>query len=306
MIDDQNVAYNALRRGEIDESLITSDIWARERTNPAVTREIDFRRFYTLNYNYVGWNNRHPLLRDKRVRRALSMCFPIEAVIRDLYHGTARAMTGPFTPDEWAFNPSVPAVRYDLDGAKKLFAEAGWTDTNADGTLDREGKPFRLELLIMSGGTGRQLGQMLQAELAKIGVTLDIAMMDGASAIERIMNGNFQGAYLSWDLDPDPDPYPLFHSSQTYPRGQNFVGYSNKEVDRILEQARVEVDQAKRRDLYWRFHEILAEEQPYTWVIQSSAKWGINRRVHGVEASRGYGLFLWHPGELAWWIAPER
>jgi peptide/nickel transport system substrate-binding protein len=307
IINDHGTAFNALKRGDIDETLVPSDTWLRERNNPAVTRTIEFQRFYTLNYNYIAWNNRNPLLRDRRVRRALAHSIPIDAVIQDLYHGTARAMTGPFTPDEWAYNPTVPATRYDPEEAKRIFTEAGWKDLNGDGVLEKDGQAFKLDLLIMSGSaTARQLAQMLQAELKKAGVQMEVVVMDGAMAIQRIVSGNYQAAYLSWDLDPDPDPYALFHSSQFPPRGQNFVFYQNGEADRLMDEARRELDVSKRKDLYWRLHEVLANDQPYAWIVQVSAKWGINRRVRGVTSSRGYGFFLWYPGEQDWWIAQGR
>lgn len=305
LVADHGTAFNALKRGEIDETTIPSDTWMRERNNPQLARTIDFQRFYTLSYNYIAWNNRNPLLSDKRVRRAMSMCIPIDAVIQDIYHGTARAMSGPFTPDEWAYNPTVPVIRYDPDGAKALLATAGWTDHNADGVLDKDGKPFRFELLIMVGSaTANQIAQMTQSELKKIGVQVDIVTMDGAMAIQRILKGNYQAAYLAWELDSDPDPYALFHSSQTPGHGNNFVYYANPEADRLMETARRELDFTKRKDLYWQLHQVLADDQPYTWVIQVSAKWGLSKRLRNVQPSRGYGYFLWYPGELGWWIVP--
>jgi peptide/nickel transport system substrate-binding protein len=305
LVADHGTAFNALKRGELDETTVPSDTWMRERNNPQVTRAIDFQRFYTLNYNYIAWNNRNPLLSDKRVRRAMSMCIPIDALIQDIYHGTARAMSGPFTPDEWAYNPTVQVIRYDPDGAKALLTAAGWSDHNADGVLDKDGKPFRFELLIMVGSaTAKQIAQMIQAELKKIGVQVDIVTMDGAMAIQRILKGNYQAAYLAWELDSDPDPYALFHSSQTPGHGNNFVYYANPEADRLMEAARRELDLTRRKDLYWQLHQVLAEDQPYTWVIQVSAKWGLNKRLHNVQPSRGYGYYLWYPGELGWWIAP--
>jgi peptide/nickel transport system substrate-binding protein len=305
VIDSHATAFNALKLGDIDETVVPSDSWLRESTNPQLTRTINFQRFYGLNYNYVAWNNAHPLLKDKRIRRAMSMCIPIDAVIQDLYRGTARAMNGPFTPDEWAFNPTVPVIRYDPTAAQELLATVGWKDTNADGVLDRDGKPFRFELIIMSGsGTSQQFGQMVQSELKKIGVLVDLTVMDGTEAIQRLKAGSYQAAYLSWDLDPDPDPYALFHSSQVPARGgQNFVFYQNAVADRLMDEARHELDVSKRKDMYWRLHEILAEDQPYTWVVQVSMKWGVNKRVHNVISSRGYGFFQWYPGELGWWLS---
>jgi peptide/nickel transport system substrate-binding protein len=307
VINDHGTAFNALKSGDLDETLVASDTWLREQNNPQITRTINFQRFYSLNYNYIAWNNRDPVLKDKRVRRAMSMCIPIDAVIKNLYQGTARAMSGPFTPDDWAYNPTVPVVRYDPEGALELFAKAGWKDTDGDGLLDRDGKPFAFDLLIMTGAaTSQQVGQMVQSELKKVGVKVNVVMIDGSTAIQRLLAGNYDAAYLSWDMDPDPDPYAIFHSSQIPDRGQNFVFYANAEADRIMDEARRELDPAKRKEMYWRLHEILAEDQPYTWVVQVSAKWGLNKRVHNVLSSRGFGFFQWYPGELGWWIAePE-
>jgi peptide/nickel transport system substrate-binding protein len=120
--------------------------------------------------------------------------------------------------------------------------------------------------------------------------------------IPRVLGGNFQGVFLSWNLDLDPDLFSLFHSSQQSPEGQNFVFYRNPEADRLIEQARVEPDEKKRNEIFHRLHAILAEDQPYTWTFQVSEKWGVNRRIHDVRAVDGLGLFWWYPGSLQWWI----
>lgn len=304
VVNDHGTAWNALKRQEIDDTLIASDTWLREHNNPVLTRYIEFRRFYTLNYNFVAWNARNPLFADKRIRRALAMSIPVDAVINDLYHGTARAMNGPFTPDQWAYNPNVPVIRYDQEGAKKVFASLGWTDQNGDGVLENGKKQFEFDLLALSGSaTGKQLVQMVQAEMKKVGIKVNVVLLDAASAIPRILGGNYEAAYLSWDLDPDPDPFALFHSTQAPPHGQNIVFYSNPEADKLIDAARRELDVSKRKDLYWRLHEVLADDQPYAWIVQASAKWGMNKRVRGVEVSPGLGFYLWNPGELGWWIA---
>lgn len=306
IIGDHNTSWNAVKLGDVDETIVASDTWQREHTNPSLARYLEFTRFYTLSYNYIAWNNRSPLLSNKRMRRALAMTIPMDAVIQDLYHGTARAMTGPFTPDEYAYNPTVAPIRYDPDGAKRELASMGWLDTNGDGVLDKNGKPLRISLIMMTGSaTTQQFGQALQDEMKRIGIDLELLMLEGAMAIQRIIAGNYEAAYLGWDLDPDPDPFSLFHSSQMPPRGQNFVFFSNPEVDRLIETARQEMDLSKRKEMYWRLHELLVDEQPYTWTVQVSSKWAINKRVRGVATSRGYGLFLWYPGELGWWIAKD-
>jgi len=304
VISDATTANNALKRGDVDETILQSEPWLRDSTDAALTRKIDYKRFYTRQYNYVGWNGRNPLFADKRVRKALAMCAPIDAIINDLFHRTARAMSGPFVPEEWAYNPTVAPVRYDPEEARHILTSAGWFDKDNDGVLEKGGKPFQFSMIVLSRtGTGMQFAQLLQSELKKIGVQMDIAVMEGASGLQRVLSGNYEAAYLAWDLDADPDLYALFHSSQTPPRGQNFVFYSNPEADKLMEAGRRELDQSKRQEIYHQLHALIAEDQPYLWVVQVSTKWAVNRRVRGIEISPALGPFSWYPGELGWWLA---
>ncbi len=297
-------AWNAVKRGDIDETAIPSDVWMREQNDTSLKRKLDFLRYYGLAYNYIAWNSRKPLLADKRMRRALAMCLDIRSIIAGLYGGSARAVNGHFTPDQWAYNDSVPIIEYDIDGAKKALTSLGWFDRDGDGILDRGGKPLRFELIIMSGSAqGQSVAQLYQASLKQAGVAVDIAVLDFTSAFQRILAGNYDASYLSWDLEPDPDPYSLFHSSQNPPRGQNFVFYASRDADRLIEQGRRELDQSKRQAIYYQLHALLAADQPYSWVTQPSEKWVVNRRVKGVKMGKGLGLFLWYPGETAWWLS---
>jgi peptide/nickel transport system substrate-binding protein len=303
VIADHGTAWNALKVGEIDETIISSDTWNREHTNPALTRTIDFRRFYTIGYNFIAWNNRRPLLADPRVRRALTMCVPIDAIVRDLYHGTARALSGPFTADEYAFNPAVPMVAFNPAEARRLFASAGWLDRDGDGVLERNSRKFALEMMVIQGSASSlQFAQAVQAELKKVGVQLDIRAADATAFTQQMRAGNYDAGFSAWELDADPDPKSLFHSSEVPPQGQNFVFYSSAEADRLIDAARQELDFSKRKALYQQLHQVLANDQPYTWTVQVSLKWAINKRLHGVATSAGSGLFLWYPGEFDWWV----
>jgi peptide/nickel transport system substrate-binding protein len=304
VIENATTAWNAVRRGDIDETTIASDLWVRARSDASLRNTLEFRRFYMRAYNFVAWNGRDPLFADPRVRRAMSMCVNLPALINNMFYGTARALNGPFMPDEWAYNADVPVTKFDPAGAKRELASVGWLDTDGDGIVDRRGKPFKFDFVVMSGSpTGMTFAQLLQGELKNIGVRMDIVVVDGAIAIQRYLDGNYQAGYLSWEADPDPDPFALFHSSQAPPNGQNFVYYSNPAADQLIEAGRREIDPKKRAPIYHQLHTVLAADQPYTWTVQASLKWAVNKRVRGVEESRGLGLTTWYPGEFAWWLA---
>ena len=307
VITDDATAWAALKRGEIDETIIPTDTWIAESRRPELQKFVDFRRFYTLNYNYIPWNTRDPILSDKRMRRALAMCIDLKSIIENLYRGTARAMNGPFTPDQWSYNPDVPVIQYNPQEALRTLRSLGWLDTDGDGILDKNRKPLKLEMLVFSGGVAStQFAPLFQAELKKIGVQLDIVPLEPSTFISRVLAGNYQCAYMNWGLDPDPDPFNLFHSSQFPPRGQNLVFYSNPEADRLMEEGRRELDQSKRKVIYRQLHALLADDQPYTWTIQVSEKRAVNKRLRDVKESKGWGFFGWFPGELGWWIPRDQ
>jgi peptide/nickel transport system substrate-binding protein len=289
---------------QVDESYIPTDAWRHERNDPSLQRRLDFREFYTLRYQFVVWNCRHPVLRDKRIRRALAMSVSTDALVRDFYYGSARAITGPLTPEHAGYNHRVAPVPYAPNEARRLLAVTGWTDTNGDGVLDKNGQALALTLLIPAD---RKQGfpEIIQAELRKIGVQLDLITMENTLANDRIYRGQYDAAYMAWTLDADPDLETLFHSSRVWPNGLNVGFFSQPQVDELLTAAKTTRDHKKRQQLQQQLHAIIADEQPYSWYIQITDKWGINRRVCGVKSRNTSGLFLWYPGELAWWIAQD-
>jgi peptide/nickel transport system substrate-binding protein len=145
--------------------------------------------------------------------------------------------------------------------------------------------------------------QVYQAALRPLGVELSITTLDGAAFFDRVLQGNYQAAFLGWVNDPDPNPYSLFHSSQKPPAGLNIVHYENREADQLLERGRTEFDRRRRTETYHQLHEILAADQPYLWMVQVGMKWAVDKRVQNVRPARGgLGLFLWNPGPFGWWL----
>lgn len=302
VVADDSVAWNALMGGDLDVARVNNDTWWRERNQPAVREMFTFVDAWLLSYNCIAWNLDDPLFKDAATRRALAMSFDRDAVIKNLYHGEARPVTGPFTPDQWANDSTVPAITFDLGEAAKLLAAAGWRDTDGDGTLDRAGHPFTFTLLTPVSTAARDQSQILQSALAKLGIRMEIATMDGAAFFDRVLHRNFQAAFFAWFNEPDPDPYALFHSSQTAPIGLNVGAYTSREADALMDAGRVELDRGRRAAIYHELHRLLARDQPYLWTVQVASKWAVNRRVHGVHPSKGLGLFLWYPGPFAWWL----
>ncbi len=246
-----------------------------------MNRNLDLEVFkqYGLGYTYIGYNLEHEFFKDKRVRQAFTYAINRKEIVDYILYGYGVEATGPFPNHLWYYNPAVKPYPFDPERAKALLAEAGWEDTDGDGILDRDGKQFKFTLITNSGNdTRKDVGVLVQRQLEEIGVSVTFQMYEWATFLEKFFKPrNFEVFILGWGLGVDPDQYELWHSSEIE-NGFNVVGYRSDEVDRLLEEGRREYDMEKRRTIYYRMHEIIAEDQPYTFLFVAEGMTGLARR----------------------------
>jgi peptide/nickel transport system substrate-binding protein len=233
-------------------------------------RKVPFINVYSqpsLGYTYIGYNLKNPLFQDKRVRRALTYAVNRKEILQYVLYGLGVVATGPFPDQMWYWNPHVQPIPYDPQQAKALLGEAGWR-ANKDGILEKDGKPFRFTLITNSGNdTRRDVGVLVQRQLREIGIDVTFELYEWSVFLQDFINArHFDACILGWSLSVDPDAYEIWHSSQIE-KGFNFVSYRNPEVDRLWEEGRREYDIERRRKIYWRIHELIAEDQPYTFLF---------------------------------------
>ncbi len=302
VLPEDSVSYRALTGGGVDETRLDTSGRQRAVSDPAFRSCCRMVEYYDLGWNYIALNNRSPLFSDPAVRRALTMLLDRAGIVRGLFRGSARIISGPWAPDSPAYDPSVPPLPYDPAAAAALLDGAGWRDTNGDGTRDRAGREFVFDLLVSSGTTtGRQIDETFAAELSRAGIHARLRSLEWASFTERVDAGNFEAASLAWSAsDPNPDPYPYWHSTQWPPQGLNSGFYRNAEADRLMDAARREPNVDRRNATYHRLHRIFRDDAPVVFVATSSQKFGFRNRVRGLVSSP-LGLFGVWPGPIGWW-----
>lgn len=306
IVPDNTTAYRMLLGGSLDEDEIDAGLKQQAASDPAFAGCCRLVEFYNLDYNYIALNARSPLFEDARVRRAMTMLLDRASIVRGLYRGSARIISGPWAPDSPAYDTEVAPLPFDPGMAGRLFDEAGWTRPAAGGPRQKGGRPFEFDLLVSAGSEiGRQIDEMLASELEGAGIVARVRTMEWAAFVEKIDAGDFEAASLAWSaVDPNPDPYFYWHSSQCAPRGINDGCYSNPEADALMVKAREEMDPDRRLEILHRLHRMFRDEAPAIFVVNASQKFAFRRRIHGLATSP-LGLFGIWPGPLGWWAAPE-
>jgi peptide/nickel transport system substrate-binding protein len=299
IITDSTVALQVLKQGGLDLMSLRPIQWVRQTQTKRFEENFQKLKYFLPSYSYIGWNMRRPVFADRKVRLAMTLLMDRETILKRVLFGLGTVVNGTFYINSPEYDHNLKPHPYDPKEAVELLKAAGWEDHDGDGVLDRNGIPFAFEFLISAGSKfGEQIATILQENLKEVGIKMEIRKLEWAVFVHRVEDHDFDACTMGWSLGWDTDPYQLWHCSQA-DKGSNFVGFCNEEADRLIDAAREEFDPQKRRQLYYRFSEILYEEQPYTFLFTTDALVAVARRFHNV---------IVYPMGLAprqWWVPKD-
>jgi len=279
VIPDENACLVALEAGEVDETGIPPKDYQRMK----LLAGINVFEFDALTYSYLGFNLANPKFADKRVRQALAYATDKEQLVKLIFKGLASPAYAPSAPISWAYSDAVSKYAYNPPLAKQLLKEAG-------------AENLEFTILVNQGNKEREKAAVvLQQQYKKVGVKVNVRVMEW-SALLKIINAptdpkDFEAVIIGWSLGLDPDSYSIWHSSQ-YPKGFNFVKYVNPVADRLLEEGRTTIERAKRKEIYAKLWQVIADDQPYIFLWYPKAIAGVRERVGGLSEPGPAGLFL--------------
>ena len=280
VVPDDTMRGLELRKGTVD--LVINDL------SPDVVAQLEedsalrVLRAPGIDYAYVGLNLRDPILADVRVRQALAHAIDREAIVAYLRRGLARPAAGILPPSSWAFDPDGVTFPVDLDRARRLLDDAGYPDRDGDGPSAR----FRLTLRTSTAEFFRLQAAVIQQDLARVGVDVEIRSTEFATLYADVLRGNFQMYTLQWVGVTDPDMLRrVFHSEQMPPSGFNRGFYRNPDVDVLIDAATRSIDYDERRTLYRRIQSLVAHDVPYISLWYKTNFIVAQRELEGLRVS---------------------
>jgi len=294
IVPEQTGLLSLLRAGELDFiNTVPPENAQTIRSDPRY-RLVDYP---DRGYTHICWNMRKELFGDRAVRLALAEAIDRRKIIATVYHGYATPSYGPILSTMWAFDHSLKAVGYAPDKARKLLESRGWRDSDGDGILDRNGHTFEFELLSNAENRMRQDISLLVAEdLRAIGIRAIPRSLEWGSFLKKLQTGNFDAAVNRWIEPTQIDLEDLWHSHPEDEASSNYGGYSNPEVDHLIDQASTESDFKKQAPLYHRIQQLIVRDQPYVFLVESRRLNAIHRRISGAilnDATPYFNLEAW-------------
>ena len=301
IIPDKAAQFLELSADNIDSMALNPIQYARIFPSRAdLSKNIGLYKELGNSYSYMGFNLKRKPFDDVRVRQAINFAIDKQEIIDGVLLGLGEPVASPYKPGTRWSNPNLQPYPYNPIKARALLREAGFADTNGDGILEKDGKPFSFEILTNQNKEREMTAVLIQRRLKEVGIEVNIRVLEWASFLGRFIKPKqFDAVVLGWSLSLDPDQYGIWHSSQQAPGQFNFISYSNPQADKLLEAGRIELNPDKRMKIYHAFSKILLEDSP---VIYLSAGYGlsaIHKRVKGISspapaAGIGHNTYEWY------------
>jgi len=281
---------------------------------------------YPRGYTYIAWNNvdpqksdvekgiwaPHRLFGDKLVRQAMTHLVDRELYCQKIFYGYYVPTTGPFGNKSKYSDPTIEPWPFDTARALELLREAGWEDSDGDLILDKvidgEKVKFSFTLLLPQGDQDTEAFlSIVQQDMRKAGVKMNIRKIEWNSFQKLTDEKNFDAMSMGWSGTLRPDPTPIWHSSSARPGGFNMIGFRSDEVDELCLKGISTMDDDERIAYFQRMHQILHDEQPYTFMIEPKGSLVARNARLKVQKSpiTGKDYFEYYSG-FAYWYIPEK
>lgn len=273
IVQEEPVEFEMFRKGDLTFKGLIPKQWAKQTDGPEFKSKLV--KVKAINktptgYGYIGWNLKNPILANKDVRWALSHVADLKTWISKIEYDMQEPTVGPFSVKSEQHDKSLKPIEFDLKKARERLAAAGWTKAGKGGILEKDGQ--RLELTIIYPQQSKETTEPklvdYKQKAAKVGIAINLKAIDWTTFTKLLDDRKFDGAALGWSRDSDGDLKQIWHSDSSNNKGSNFIGYSNKEVDKLIDQHRATLDKTKRNEIARKLQRLIYEDQPYTFMTE--------------------------------------
>ncbi len=274
-IKEQNLEIEMVKKGDLD---YMTDVRIENFEKKAVgepfgttIKKVQAENKRPKNYGFIGWNFKNPIFKDKDTRVAISHLFNRKMLLEKFMYNKAVEGKGPVYFNSPFMPSDVKAIEFNPEKAKALLKKGGWTDNDKNGVLEKQidgvAKEFKFTLLL-SNRDVEKFFTMYKEDLKKAGIDMEIKLVEWNTFTKLLEEQKFDAVTLSWGGgSPEDDLKQIWHSDSARMGGSNFISYSNKEVDKLIDQAREEMNKGKRKAMWQKAVSLIAADAAYTYLF---------------------------------------
>lgn len=256
---------------------------------PSLARGLDKSEQFAIvsrpghTYTYIGWNLNHPYLKDRDIRKALSMTVDKGRILDEVFEGVGSISLGPLPQSSWGYNEHITPIGYDTSEAKRILLQKGFEDRNRNGILDKDGQDFTLDIITNSETAERvAILDLIARDLQALGIRVRTRTLNIEPFIEAIATKNFDGFIMGWSVDEKIEPTAYWHSDPS--KGIfNFISYENKVIDSLMEEGVAMLNRKKAKKIWGEFQRIIYDDIPYTFLIVANDISSYRKRIKGID-----------------------
>ena len=281
----EETAIQALNKKQVDGlNFFSAAQQSKIQNKSANIYRINLPRYYAVFFNQT----KTKVLSDKTARLALAYATDKKEIIEKILNNEGLIADSPLLPNSLGYTKEIKIYDFSLEHAKNILRADGWKDTDGDGILEKkinnENLKFEITLVTADWPELIKAANLIKEQWGKIGakINLEIAGL-GAIQEDYIRPREYQAILFGEVLGSDPDPFAFWHSSQKRDPGLNLALYDNEKIDKVLEEARQNLDKKIRIEKYEEFQKLLVDDVPAVFLYSPAYLYPVNKKVKGVS-----------------------
>ncbi len=281
-----DVALQMMKKGTLDYEAMSSETFMQKAVGPEWGKSLikkDVINKYPKATSFIAWNLNNDLFKSRDTRVALAHLMNREEINKKFSFGRSLLATGPWYRQNEYADPDVKPFLFDPEKAKAMLKKDGWADTDKDGVLEKEINGAKRKFsftMIYSYKPVEKYWILYKRDLKKAGIEMKLQYLEWNSFIDKVDNNDFEATTLVWSGSVKPDPKQIWHSSGAVKGGSNFIHYKNPVVDKLIDEARVELDKDKRIQKLRKVYRTIAADAPYVFLFNRKYEhFGVTSRI---------------------------
>jgi peptide/nickel transport system substrate-binding protein len=284
IIPDKTTNLLELKSGNID-MMSLSPLEYKYEMNNFIKKHYNVYFQPSSGYTYIGFNMKEKLFSDIRVRKAICMAIDREMINKTILLGYGEVSDSIY-PKNSPYYTKKTICSYNPKKALKLLNGLGW-HLQKDGLLHKGSNVFKFTIYTNDGNAQRKYAAiMVQEYLRKIGIKVNLRILEWQAFIKMINERHFDAIILGWQLGADPDEYSLWHSKSDFKGGFNFTGFKDKRVDSLIEEGRRTFDKEKRYKIYTTINDLIVKQLPYIFLYYPTSITVVNKKFKGIKPAK--------------------